>query len=158
MIDSEVSQSQNEQVIHGLTHCPGWQLKSHLHDKQVVHGLAQLGGSASQISWTRGGRRGHQMRHRAGDGLFVVINQLQKSFFSPGLALNQVLHHRGGLALASHRGVVLFRGQTALRLGLACSLNYNSASVHVLIVFCHLQPQFAHSPCLYLTQRRLRET
>ena len=40
--------------------------------------------------------------------LFVVVNQLQKSFLSPGLALNQVLHHRGGLALASHRGVVLF--------------------------------------------------
>ena len=33
MIDSEVSQSQNEQVIHELAHCPGGQLKSHSQDK-----------------------------------------------------------------------------------------------------------------------------
>ena len=34
MIDSEVSQSQNEQVIHELAHCPGGgQMKSHSHDK-----------------------------------------------------------------------------------------------------------------------------
>ena len=45
MIDSEVSQSQNEQVIQGLAHCPGGgQLKSHSQNEQVVHGLAHCPG------------------------------------------------------------------------------------------------------------------
>ena len=176
MIDSEVSQSQNEQVIHGLAHCTGGgQLKViHMTSKSFMDLLnlaalrvrylgLEVVGEATRCAIERemGLQEHHLVRYVLSDIkclLFVVINQLQKSFLSSGLALNQVLHHRGGLALASYRGIVLFRGQAALRLGLACCLNYNSASVHILIVFCHLQPQLAHTPCLYLTQRRLRET